>query len=573
MPEIINFTIPTDHLVIFKTLIRTLREKIENINIICYPNTNDKKNGSIRFLSVDKTKSTLINFTLNASIFSNFICSNETTLGINLESVCKYLYQPCSVYGDYVTFCVDSEQKNILKISIDNDKKKNYTTVSYELLLLDLPNKIKNIPYYIYDAHIQLKASDFMSLCSELKVKSNLIKLECSKKEFIIKSTYDSIKRITKLNNCDIILHKDVETLKGTFDLNDLLEFKESMNMCNYLNIFMSKDKPLVIKYDIGTLGNAHILFAPIQSYFKYLKNVSPPKENTDEEVCVSKNTNNDNIVKEVSANDENIKSETIQIIDPVTNAGNEPDTNSISLQATKCSPDFLKQVSSPECYKNPNLIQFIETLSNDDLIIKNLLLTSINDKNDSNAFKNAYDILHNLQVPKKMEYNLLIAGNRKVGKTAFIERNLTDKFLDTYVPSSVSENAQQKKISFDTKYGNIKFNIYEMVDDYIPKNIDCAIVMFDKTNRNSFDMLLFNIEKIKNINIPMIVCGNKSDIDIKEWQVSITEIRKFWQFDNPCDCGYCDISTKTKINLTVPFEVLARSLIKYQDFHFIQSA
>ena len=116
----------------------------------------------------------------------------------------------------------------------------------------------------------------------------------------------------------------------------------------------------------------------------------------------------------------------------------------------------------------------------------------------------------------------IIILGDSKVGKTSFIIRFTKNKFDETYLATIGIdyiyriiniENKQYKLMYYDTageeKYKSIPKN-------YI-KNMQGIILMYDITNKLSFDSIIdwiSDVKEIKGENFPMILVGNKIDLN-----------------------------------------------------------
>ena len=116
----------------------------------------------------------------------------------------------------------------------------------------------------------------------------------------------------------------------------------------------------------------------------------------------------------------------------------------------------------------------------------------------------------------------IIILGDSKVGKTSFIIRFTKNKFDETYLATiGVDykdriiniENKQYKLLFYDTageeKYKSIPKN-------YI-KNMQGIILMYDITDKSSFDSIIdwiSDVKEIKGDNFPMILVGNKIDLN-----------------------------------------------------------
>ena len=143
-------------------------------------------------------------------------------------------------------------------------------------------------------------------------------------------------------------------------------------------------------------------------------------------------------------------------------------------------------------------------------------------------------------------DYKIILLGNEEVGKTVFFKKLLTGEFRDKNIKSigidkknyEFEINIENKKVK---KNKNLGFNLYDLTGiekfrsitvTYI-KHSDGIIIMYDLTNRNSFDSIENWINIIKEL-IPsfdgitkyvIMLIGNKLDlIDDKVKTRQVTE-------------------------------------------------
>ena len=93
-------------------------------------------------------------------------------------------------------------------------------------------------------------------------------------------------------------------------------------------------------------------------------------------------------------------------------------------------------------------------------------------------------------------KFNIVLVGNSKVGKTSFLQRNLTRDFnlstrrakrnlLGEFIPTTFH-------LTFETEQGVVEFEVIECDDSNLPLEFDAsaAILMFDVTNKESYNHL-----------------------------------------------------------------------------------
>ena len=116
---------------------------------------------------------------------------------------------------------------------------------------------------------------------------------------------------------------------------------------------------------------------------------------------------------------------------------------------------------------------------------------------------------------------NTLIIGAKNVGKTSFGIKISKKKFKDNYNESNIDEN-YVSKIGLENRFYNISFHIplEENLNEIINNNMDYYILMYDLTDKKSFEFVkgIYEknlVEKMKKTNdiSNIIFVGNKIDI------------------------------------------------------------
>ena len=159
----------------------------------------------------------------------------------------------------------------------------------------------------------------------------------------------------------------------------------------------------------------------------------------------------------------------------------------------------------------------------------------------------------------------ILLIGDDKVGKSSYIKRIMEDKFSNE--PIDIKSLESKIKI-LEVEEKKIKLQIFNGVENQFinrpNKNefylrIQGILVFFDLSNKTSFTNLDFYLEEIRSkcgSDMPLIIIGNKSDL---EKAVTDEEVTKFCK-DN--DVESMNISVKDNINVTESIESIIRSVI-----------
>lgn len=116
------------------------------------------------------------------------------------------------------------------------------------------------------------------------------------------------------------------------------------------------------------------------------------------------------------------------------------------------------------------------------------------------------------------MDINILLVGDKYVGKTSFIRRLITNNFERNYIHT---DERIIYPFIIQNNFDRTNINIYDgcIIDnnntDNAPTNIDGAIIFFSINNEDSMNNVVNHYNNIISLfgKIPCIVCALKSDI------------------------------------------------------------
>jgi small GTP-binding protein len=164
-------------------------------------------------------------------------------------------------------------------------------------------------------------------------------------------------------------------------------------------------------------------------------------------------------------------------------------------------------------------------------------------------------------------QLTLFILGNSSVGKTSFIHKYVKNDFKDSYKNTiGIDYCSRNMKLPtgeefeiffYDTagqeKYKSMSFNLI--------KKADGILLLYDISERSSFDDINQWIENIKNVkgdNFPVIMIGNKCDLEERD----ITQIEGEL-FANEHGFSFEETSCKEGINIEESVQDLVLNILE----------
>ena len=168
----------------------------------------------------------------------------------------------------------------------------------------------------------------------------------------------------------------------------------------------------------------------------------------------------------------------------------------------------------------------------------------------------------------EKYDYmiNYILLGDSGTGKSwikdSLLQKELTDyvnpNFVFEFLTIQINKTIYSLKINDASGYRN-----YLTMNLYLSKNADCAIIVYDITNRESFNYITELIEKFKEKcekeNYILVLVGAKCDLENKR-KVSYKEGKKF---ADEHDMKFYESSSKERINIDEIFLDTAYDIYK----------
>ena len=238
--------------------IRVLFESLKNI--LCDVNFTADKQG-IKLTTIDNTKCAIVNLFLYADKFEEYTCENYINIGLNLVSIFKILKG--SKHSDTISFTIYKDEPTYITIKTINTNKK--TVIESKVKILDMDEKIYDIPNISFDSYITMPSSDFQTYISELANVSNNVYFKSNSKELVLSAKGDFAEQSIKINESNDNFKNDEIYQEGLFNIKYILLFCKSTNLCSTIEIYLKTEYPLTILYNIANLGKIKYCLAPIK--------------------------------------------------------------------------------------------------------------------------------------------------------------------------------------------------------------------------------------------------------------------------------------------------------------------
>ena len=242
----------------FRCLIEALKEILTDANL-------EIDSSGIKIIAIDTSHTVLVHLKLDASNFEVFHCKEKKQLGINMINFYKFIKIISN--NDTLSLYVAKNDYNNLGIKIENGDKNSLT--KFNLKLLDISDDNIEIPSLEFESVITMSSSEFQKLCRDMNNIGELI--EITSIDNILKFKVDG-----DIGTAEHLLGQDIKNnltinnntsnniIQGIYNLKNLVMFTKCTNLCNQIKIFIKNDYPLIIIYNVASLGEIKLCLAPI---------------------------------------------------------------------------------------------------------------------------------------------------------------------------------------------------------------------------------------------------------------------------------------------------------------------
>ena len=248
-------TIQTVQISPFRTLMTALKDILLETNIIFQPD-------GLRIINMDKSHTILVHLFLPAQNFEFYECKKDKIIiGVNVFHLFKLINtidndDTLTMYienADYVDGIVSH-----LALKFENGEIKQRKT--QKLKLIEPEQEELEYPDVKFSSVINLPSADFQKIIRDLSCISDKLEIKSVGNELIFKCCGQfasaEIHRAESDGGMEFISKQDSSKIvQGEFSLKNLGYFIKCTNLCGQIEIYLENDLPLVVKYDVASLG------------------------------------------------------------------------------------------------------------------------------------------------------------------------------------------------------------------------------------------------------------------------------------------------------------------------------
>ena len=248
-----------------KKIIEAIKDLVTDVNIDATPS-------GISLQAMDSSHVALVSLTLGSMGFKEYRADRAMTLGISVTNLAKVLKLASN--EDEITLRAEEEGSH-LQITFENRRQEKRT--EFQLNLITLDSEHLGIPETQYSSEVTMNAQDFQKLCKELHQLSETVQIEASIQSIkfnvegevgsgsvqIMTSGEDAQRASAMAASQKKDGGAGFEKVNLSFALRYLNMFNKASTLCSNVKLMLASDTPLVVEYEIESLGSLKYYLAP----------------------------------------------------------------------------------------------------------------------------------------------------------------------------------------------------------------------------------------------------------------------------------------------------------------------
>lgn len=247
----------------FRTLMVALKD------ILLETNITFQKDG-IRIINMDKSQTILVHMHLQADNFEFYECKKDKIIvGVNMLHLFKLIN---SIDNDEtLSICIDDKDYNdgiVEHLNLKFENKNIKQCKIQKLKLIEPEQEELSVPDVTFSSIINMPSNDFQKIIRDLNNISDKLEIKSLNNQLIFKcnGSFANAEIIRSESDGMGFIQKNNNIIQGEFSLKNLNYFIKCTNLCNQIEIYLDNDLPLIVKYNVASLGAIKLGLTPLPS-------------------------------------------------------------------------------------------------------------------------------------------------------------------------------------------------------------------------------------------------------------------------------------------------------------------
>jgi len=215
--------------------------------------------------SMDKSHICLADINIKSKWFTNYDCAKNTNIAIDSTHYAILMNYALKHDTIEMKFEDEAEVENLFINFLNGKEKKGAFDHFFELPLIDVEEEILGIPSVEYDVDFTIECKKLMDLLSELSTFGQDLNILCNEKILEFNAVGDSTKLKVNIPIDDLsefAIAEDDE-LNVSYSLNHLCKMCTSVKLAPVVDVSISTEYPMALKYNLGDDSTVMFFIAP----------------------------------------------------------------------------------------------------------------------------------------------------------------------------------------------------------------------------------------------------------------------------------------------------------------------
>lgn len=263
-------SIQTVQIAPFRTLMTALKDILLETNITFTPE-------GIKIINMDKSHTILAHLSLHADKFETYDCKlDKIIIGVNMLHLFKLINtidndDTLTIYIEESDYMDGVVQYLGLKFENGDIKQQKFQ----KLRLIEPEHEELVVPEVMFSSVLNLPAADFQKTIRDLSCISDKIEIRSvvgsEGAELIFRCSGGFAQAEVRRAESDgsmqyIKTQEKSKIIQGEFSLKNLGYFIKCTNLCSTIEMYLENNMPLVVKYNVASLGEIKLCLAPLPS-------------------------------------------------------------------------------------------------------------------------------------------------------------------------------------------------------------------------------------------------------------------------------------------------------------------
>ena len=257
-------TIKTVQIAPFRILMMALKDILLETNITF-------TQSGIKIINMDKSHTILVHMDLLAENFELYDCKkNKIVIAVNM----LHFFKLINTIDNDDTLTIYIEEQDFLDgivthlgLKFENGDIKQCKI--QKLRLIEPDDEELEIPQVTFSSIINMPSIDFQKIVRDLGLLSDKLEIRSVNNEIIFKCTGSFASAEIRRSEMDGSLEYSLKPgsdsiIQGNFSLKNLSYFIKCTPLCQHIELYLENNLPLIVKYDIASLGTIKLCLAPL---------------------------------------------------------------------------------------------------------------------------------------------------------------------------------------------------------------------------------------------------------------------------------------------------------------------